>query len=268
MQSTSIAPTFRIILIICLVCSFFVSFATVILYGRQQENQRLDKIENILTAADLHDENADITAVYKDRIEPLIINLDTGEKLPDEQFDDRLNIERFDIQTLANDPVHGENIAPGTDIAKLKRRPRYMLVYFVKSSEDRMEKLILPIYGKGLWSTLYGFLALDKDLKTITGITFYQHAETPGLGGEVDNPKWKRLWKGKLAFDDSGKVSIHVVRGEAETEPAKARYQIDGLAGATLTSRGVDRLVHYWLGENGYGPFLARVRQERLMDRG
>ncbi len=267
MQTNNIAPAFKIILLICLVCSFFVSFATIILNSRQQENKRLDKIENILTAADLHDEHADITAVYKDRIEPLIIELNTGERLSEDRFDDRLNIEHFDIQTLANDPVHGESIASEIDIAKLKRRPRHMLVYFVKS-QGRIKKLILPVYGKGLWSTLYGFLALDKDLKTITGITFYQHGETPGLGGEVDNPKWKQLWKGKLAFDDSGKVAIHVVRGEADPEPVKARYQIDGLAGATLTSRGVDKLVHYWLGENGYGPFLARVRQERLMDRG
>jgi Na+-transporting NADH:ubiquinone oxidoreductase subunit C len=140
-----------------------------------------------------------------------------------------------------------------------------MLAYFVKT-QGQIEKLIIPVYGKKLWSTLYGYLALHKDLKTIADIAFYQHGETPGLGGEVDNPKWKQLWKGKLAFDDNGKVAIHVLRGSADPESIKARYQIDGLAGATLTSRGVDKLINYWLGENGYGPFLARLQKEWLMD--
>lgn len=266
MQKNSIASAFRLILIICLICSFIVSSATVMLYSRQQENQRLDKIKNILIAADLYDEDENIEAAFKEHIEPQIIALDTGERLPEDQFDDMLNIDHFAIQMLANDPVHGEDIAPKIDIAKLKRRPRYMLVYFVKT-QGRTEKLILPVYGKGLWSTIYGYLALNKDLKTIDGITFYQHGETPGLGGEVDNPKWQQLWKGKLAFDDIGKVAIQVLRGLADPESVKAKYQIDGLAGATLTSRGVDKLVNYWLGENGYGPFLARLREEWQMDR-
>ncbi|MGR9000334.1 MAG: Na(+)-translocating NADH-quinone reductase subunit C [Gammaproteobacteria bacterium] len=267
MQKNSITASFRIILIICLICSFIVSSATVLLYSRQQENQRLDRIKNILIAADLFDEDEDIEAAFKAHIEPQIIELDTGEILSKDQFDDMLNFNNFDIQTLANDPVHGETIPRKIDIARLNRRPRHMLVYFVKN-QDQIEKLILPVYGKGLWSTLYGYLALNKDLKTIDGITFYQHGETPGLGGEVDNPRWKQLWKGKLAFDDNGQVAIHVVRGLADTVPDKARYQIDGLAGATLTSRGVDKLINYWLGKNGYGPFLAGLRQERLMERG
>ncbi|MDD5321724.1 MAG: Na(+)-translocating NADH-quinone reductase subunit C [Methylococcales bacterium] len=265
MQKNSIAAVFRIILIICLICSFIVSSATVLLYSRQQENQRLHNVKNILIAADLYDEDEDFEKTFKEHIEPRIIELDTGERLLEDQFDDILNIDHFNFQTLANDPVHGENIAREIDIAKLNRQPRRMLVYFVKT-QGQIDKLIIPVYGKGLWSTLYGYLALHKDLKTIAGITFYQHGETPGLGGEVDNPKWKQLWKGKLAFDDNGKVAIHVLRGSADPESIKARYQIDGLAGATLTSRGIDKLINYWLSENGYGPFLAGLQKEWLMD--
>jgi Na+-transporting NADH:ubiquinone oxidoreductase subunit C len=126
-----------------------------------------------------------------------------------------------------------------------------------------VEKLILPIYGKGLWSTLYGFLALEKDLKTVSGITFYQHGETPGLGGEVDNPNWKGKWQGKQAFDDSGDVIIKVIKGAVIPGAPDADHQIDGLSGATLTARGVDNLVQFWLGENGYGPYLQQIREDR-----
>ena len=77
----------------------------------------------------------------------------------------------------------------------IKRKPKYMVIYEVEEG-DKIDKYIFPIYGKGLWSTMYGFIALDKDLKTIKGFTFYEHGETPGLGGEVDNPKWKNIVEG------------------------------------------------------------------------
>ena len=128
--------------------------------------------------------------------------------------------------------------------------------------EGQVEKIILPIEGKGLWSTLYGFLALGPDTTSITGITFYQHGETPGLGGEVDNPSWKALWPGRRAFDDEWKPAIQVIKGRAKSA-AEDPYRVDGLSGATLTARGVNELVRYWLGEEGFGPYLERFRSER-----
>jgi Na+-transporting NADH:ubiquinone oxidoreductase subunit C len=133
-----------------------------------------------------------------------------------------------------------------------------MVVYFIKEN-DKTEKIVLPVYGKGLWSTMFGFIALDKDLKTVKGFTFFQHGETPGLGGEVDNPRWKKIWNGKQAFDEGGNIRIKVIKGKVDASRPEAKYQIDGLSGATLTSRGVGNLVRFWLGENGYGPFLSRL---------
>ena len=118
-----------------------------------------------------------------------------------------------------------------------------------------MAKVALPIEGKGLWSTLYGFLVLGSDGATIRGITFYQHGETPGLGGEIDNLDWKALWDGRQAFDADGRPVIEVVKGKAS-----GPTEVDGLSGATLTSRGVTNLVRFWLGDNGFGPYLEQFR--------
>jgi Na+-transporting NADH:ubiquinone oxidoreductase subunit C len=120
--------------------------------------------------------------------------------------------------------------------------------------------LVLPIQGLGLWSTLYGFLAIDADGNTIRGITYYQHAETPGLGGEVDNPRWKSLWPGRKIYDD-GEPAIQVIKGAAGP-PAQDPYRVDGLSGATLTSNGVTFMLEFWLGPNGFGPYLDRLREE------
>ena len=160
----------------------------------------------------------------------------------------------------------GKLIPSSEDIAQLKRMPKYMAVYFVKE-DGEIKEIILPIYGKGLWSTMYGFMALDSDLQTIRGFTFYEHGETPGLGGEVDNPNWKKIWKGKKAFDEEWNVKIEVIKGRVDPSSDNAKYQIDGLSGSTLTTRGVDNLVKFWLGDNGYGPFLEKTERESKNDK-
>jgi Na+-transporting NADH:ubiquinone oxidoreductase subunit C len=128
------------------------------------------------------------------------------------------------------------------------------------AAEGTLDMLVLPIEGKGLWSTMYGFLALDKDLKTVRGLTFYQHGETPGLGGEIDNPRWKALWPDRVAYDEAGEPVIEVIRGRAGT-PDEDPHRIDGLSGATITARGVMHTVNFWLGDDGFGPYLETLRQ-------
>jgi len=148
------------------------------------------------------------------------------------------------------------------DTASIKRQPKYATVYLARNEAGEVETIVLPINGYGLWSTLYGFLALKTDLNTVVGLGFYEHAETPGLGGEVDNPKWKSLWPGKKVFGENGNVKIELVKGSVDPASPNADYQVDGLAGATLTSRGVSHLVQFWLGENGFGPFLAKLKEQ------
>jgi Na+-transporting NADH:ubiquinone oxidoreductase subunit C len=135
-----------------------------------------------------------------------------------------------------------------------------MRVYQVVKN-TRVQMVILPVEGRGLWSTLHGYLALDTDGNTVVGITFYQHSETPGLGGEVDNPKWKERWRGRKLFDEHGQLRIAVAKGAAGP-PESDPHRVDGLSGSTLTSRGVTNMLSFWMGENGFGPYLERLQRE------
>ncbi len=246
---------------ICLFCSLFVSVAAVKLAGKQEKNKQLDRIENILQVADLTESDQDPMQVYQDRIKPMLIDLGTGATLSEDKYDDKLNPTDYDIKALSGNPKYSHAIPAKEDIAGIKRQPNDMVVYLLMDG-DVLQKVILPIYGKGLWSTLYGFLSLEKDLKTVGGITFYEEQETPGLGGEVENPHWKASWKGKQAYDAQGNVIIEVIKGQVTPGTPAANHQIDGLSGATLTTRGLDNFIHFWLGEHGYGPFLQRLREE------
>ena len=127
---------------------------------------------------------------------------------------------------------------------------------FLVRKNGGIEQVILPVEGPGLWGTMYGYLAVESDGQTARGLQFYQHIETPGLGDGVDKPAWQAQWKGKRLFDDNGDPLIEVVKGPA---PAGSDYQIDGLAGATLTGRGVSNFIQHWIGDEGYGPFLKSL---------
>jgi Na+-transporting NADH:ubiquinone oxidoreductase subunit C len=125
---------------------------------------------------------------------------------------------------------------------------------------DQLQSIILPVNGYGLWSTMYGFLALEPDAQTVQSINLYDQAETPGLGGEVVNPIWRALWKGKKVYSDKGDVALTLVKGGVDESRADAVYKVDGLAGATLTSRGVSNLVQYWMGAEGFATYLNKIR--------
>ena len=108
---------------------------------------------------------------------------------------------------------------------------------------------------------MYGFLAISSDIKTVRGITYYQHGETPGLGGEVDNP---RLYgQASNFFDENGDVAIHVIKGHvAETAP-NAKYEVDGLSGATLTTNGIDTMIRFWIGPEAFGKYLSNIKKAK-----
>jgi Na+-transporting NADH:ubiquinone oxidoreductase subunit C len=263
MPDDSVKKTIIVAVSVCFVCSILVSTAAVSLHPIQETNRQLDRIKNILLAGDLLTDNADIRALYDEKIQPAMIDLNTGETVSEEDFNGALNIEGFDIKKMAESPEYGQSIPGDKDIAGIRRMPKYMVIYFVREG-DEVQKVVLPVYGKGLWATMYGFLALDRDLKTVRGFTFYEHGETPGLGGEIDNPRWKEKWPGKQAFDEEGKVQLRVIKGAVDASRPEAKYQVDGISGATLTVRGVDHLVQFWLGDDGYGPFFLKLREGNI----
>ncbi|PKO35820.1 MAG: Na(+)-translocating NADH-quinone reductase subunit C [Betaproteobacteria bacterium HGW-Betaproteobacteria-7] len=253
----STGRTLFVALAVSLVASVFVAGSAIALKPVQIENRLLDKQRSILAIAGLGDDDlssAQVKDLFSSRIKARVVDLSTGE------YNDDLDPVTFDPLKAAKDPKTSAALKGSEDLALIKRREQFTTVYMVEK-DGQLESLILPIRGYGLWSTLHGFLAIKPDLNTVVGLGFYQHAETPGLGGEVDNPKWRGIWPGKTLFDESGKPVIEIVKGGVDPASPDAGHQVDALAGATLTSNGVDRLLQFWLGEQGFGPYLAKLRQ-------
>ncbi len=244
---------------VCVVSAVCVSLTAVMLKPRQEVNAAQDKMRNVLVAAGLAADGESLTSdEIESRFAPIrqvVIDLETGAETDVDPVG-------FDQLKAAADPATSRP-AP-ENRAKVRRLPNQALVYRLEEGGD-LQLLIIPIEGKGLWSTLYGFLSLDSDLSTIRGITFYKHGETPGLGGEVDNPNWKALWNDRQAFDTNGQVDIAVIKGRAGPV-SEDPHRVDGLSGATLTSKGVSALVQFWLGENGFGPYINKARQNQEAD--
>ena len=243
---------------VCVICAILVSTSAVSLFDQQQANILLDKRKNVLLAAGIlkPEENAPAQVINErfGAVKPVVIDLRSGEPAPD------IDAAAFNQQKAKGDPTMSHLAPPNA--AGVKRLPNHAVIYQVMSGQGEVEMIVLPVEGYGLWSTLYGFLALDADTKTIRGLTYYQHGETPGLGGEVDNPAWKALWPGRVAYDDQWVPTIRVIKGKAGSA-AEDPHQVDGLSGATLTSRGVTHMLQFWLGENGFATYLAKFREGR-----
>ena len=249
----SFGKTIAVVVAVCLVCSVVVSGAAVGLRTEQQANKLLDKQTNILEAAGLLAKaQGNIVATYEKYIQTKVLDLDTN------QFTDT-----FHGTTIADvydqyKAARKDGIRPADDFAKIIRRPNKVSIYFVKDDAGKTQRIILPINGSGLWNMMYAFLAIDVDGSTVKSMVYYDHKETPGLGGEIQNPKWKALWPDKQLFDASGKLAIKVVKGGAKPNDV---HGVDGLSGATLTSNGVQLSLNYWLGENGFGPYLEKMKK-------
>ena len=240
---------------ICLVCSILVSGSAVALKDLQDVNKTKYRQQNVLMAAGLLQSNEKISdeelAQRFASIEAVVVDLETKEELPD------VDPSTVDQKKMTTDPRASFSVDKNP--AQVQRVANLAVVFKKFDAQGALEMVILPVEGKGLWSTLYGFLALSSDYRTIEGLAFYEHKETPGLGGEVDNPSWKALWPGRKAFDEDGNLEIEVIKGRAGP-PSEAPYKVDGMSGATITSRGVTYLIHFWLGEAGFGPYLNKLR--------
>jgi Na+-transporting NADH:ubiquinone oxidoreductase subunit C len=236
--------------LVCIVCAVLVSSAAVLLRPIQERNALLQKQRDILTVAGLYDPKADLTTQFK-QVEATLIDLDTG------MYVDNGDALAFDVQRAVRNPEASSSIPSGDDLAKIHRRSNRMPVYVVRHGET-IDTVILPIYGYGLWSTMYGYVALDSTGEHVKAITFYDHAETPGLGAEIENLRWQALWAGKRTFDEQGNVALSVSKGRPAT--GWEDYHVDAISGATLTSVGVHNMIRYWLGDQGFGPYLTRLR--------
>ena len=259
-SNDTVRKTLTVAFLLCLVCSIVVSVASVWLKPLQVANKSLDFKRNILAAAGLLEKGVPLDKQFE-QITVKLIDLETG------KYTDAVDVEQYDQRKASKDPELSDVLSQDEDIAKISRREKYAKVYLVEkkgtvdrsSGSNSVEKVILPVKGYGLWSTLYGFIALEADLNTIVGLGFYEHAETPGLGGEVDNPLWKALWPGKRVYKND-EVALTVIKGKVTENTKGKAYKVDGLSGATLTTRGVDNLIKFWMGDMGYGKFLSNLK--------
>lgn len=255
----SLRNTIVVAVTLCLVCSVIVSTAAVVLKPMQKENQLLDRKQNVLRAAGVLPAGANVDAQGRtvdelfSEFDARVVNLETGE------YVEGVDPATIDPIKLAKDPAQSFDLDDADDTVKIGRRENVSVVYIRKTADGAVDKLVLPVRGPGLWGTMFGFLAIEGDLKTIAGLGFYAQKETPGLGGEVDNPVWKAKWPGVHLFDDAGEPAVRLVKTRS-TDADAAAYEVDALSGATFTTKGVESLVNFWTGDLGFGPFISNLK--------
>ncbi|CAN6961901.1 MULTISPECIES: Na(+)-translocating NADH-quinone reductase subunit C [Psychrobacter] len=255
------AKTISVALTLCLVCSVLVSAAAVGLKPAQVENARLDRNKNILVAAGMYDAESDtaddVTERFKD-FEVKIIDLNKGNYVEDDALKAAGIPDRndYDASQATKNKALSDDLGDN-DPASIGRKPKYAKVYVKEDDAGKPEMVVLPIQGYGLWGTIYGFLTLESDMNTIKGISFYEHKETPGLGARIEEPKWRAMWSGIHSYDENGDVATGVTKAGNPKD-----NWVDGISGATLTSRGVSNMIQFWLGEQGYKPYLDLLREQ------
>jgi Na+-transporting NADH:ubiquinone oxidoreductase subunit C len=223
---------------LCVVISAALSLTSSALKDTQAAAEEFDRQKNVLIAAALikPDEvrpRRELEQLYRERVEERVLELASGET-------GRIKVDEF------------------KKLRDAERRP-YRLIAVAKDAAGKEEAWVFPISGAGLWSILFGFLALEADGAHVRGLTFYKHGETPGLGGECENPEWTAKWVGKSILDEAGKlVSITVKKGTVDaTVPREKNHMVDGLSGATITCNGINTFVRSDL--EAYRPLLSKV---------
>ena len=247
MAEESVARPFYTVLVLALVCSALVAGTAVGLRPFQEANRTIDQQKNILRAAGLFNPDEKVADQFQRLIQTRLVDLTTG-RFVDQAKESRGNLEEK------------RALARNEDLAGLFQLERYTPVYLVRQ-EGRFSQLILPVRGKGLWSTMYAYVAVAADLNTIRGISFYEHGETPGLGGEIENPSWQAGWKGKHIYGAQNTVALKVVKN-GKTGGVSEDYRIDGISGATMTGNGVSAMLRFWFGDNGFGPLLQVLQRQ------
>jgi len=248
-----------VVLAVSLACSILVSTASITLKPIQLLNQKVERSRHIvaltgLVPIDKELSNEEILQAVE-QLDVRVINIATGE------FDDSIDPEQFDTRAAVNNPELSVAIAAADDLARLGRRAQHAIVYLVWE-DNELKRTIVPIHGQGMWSTLYGLLALEVDLNTIAAVTFYEQGETAGLGDQITQPDWQAKWQGRQIYNDQGEVHFRVAAGSVADGTPAARHQVDAISGATVTADSVSRLVEFWFGANVYQTFLNNLKNQ------
>ncbi|QBF83610.1 Na(+)-translocating NADH-quinone reductase subunit C [Shewanella maritima] len=248
LNKDSVLGTMVFVISLSLVCSFMITGTAEVLKERKLVKKRNELQQIVLSAAGVDSNAGNFQTLFADRVKPKLLTLETGE------LSEQENILDFDERMAAINPE--TSTKPKKDLAKIKRRANQVRVFEVYDESGKLSRLVLPIYGKGLWSILYGYVAIEPDFNTVGSITFYEHGETPGIADFVTDPDWLGKWQGKQVFDSKGKVAIKVIKGGAKEGDV---HGVDGVSGATRTGVGIQKAVHFWFGPEGYQPYLNQL---------
>lgn len=237
---------------VAIVCALVVSFAAATLrpyYVANLEAERDAQLKSILDAL-----SHSVGDIKPENFEARVVELNSG------RYTRAVDPAIYDARKAATDPNLNTLIPLDLDLAGIKRRPKFAIVFMTRNLDGAIRVLILPVYGVGYQSTLYGYLALAEDADTVLALRFYEQNDTPGIGARIQDSAWEALWPGKRVRDDDGELRIGVARGRLTGSSSDTDYMVDGISGATRTSLGVHGLLRFWLGDSGFGPYLARVR--------
>ncbi len=244
------AYTVVFVAVLAVIFAALLSMAASMLREKQERNVVLDQKRNVLKSFGLEslgltEESTDqeVEDVFASRVTAIAVN-QHGEE-----------IEGVDVAKLKLEDERAKDLEANPDAV------RHQPVYILKGDGGEPIAYAIPVIGKGLWSTLYGYFSLESDLNTVRGITFYKHGETPGLGGEIDAEWFQENFVGKKIYNDGGElVAVRVVKGKAADRYSgdALQHYVDGISGATLTSNGVTNMLVQDL--EMYKPYFSRLR--------
>ena len=259
MRPGSPLQAFTVVTVVVVISASLVSAAVVLLRPVQMENRMLQQARNVLQLTGDHPGSAALDEVgMLERFRALdarVVDLDTGHFAPG------VDPYTLDVRLARDDPERSAAIPPGEDAAQVGRRARHAVVYLVWD-ERALERVVLPVHGMGMWSTIRGFIALEGDLNTIAAASFFEQAETPGVGDRITRADWLGKWQGRKVYDEDGVPQFAIAAGRVEPGSASALHHVDGLSGATVTADAVTAMVQFWFGPWGYQGLLERLRAE------
>lgn len=237
--------TLLVAFVVSAICAAAVTGATAILRPIQAANRAAEEQLRLETLLDAIPGMAEVLAESDGALATVVVDLETGRAA---------DIAPADLAAALEDPANWTELPPEADIADIGARPDYAQVYILRRDGD-VELIVLPVAGQGYNGPIQAMLALKGDMDTVAGFTVTQQSETPGLGARIEEPAWQAKFAGKELFDARGDLRFELTRAPATD------YEVDGITGATRTSNAVTRIIRFWVGPDGYGPFMDAVRR-------
>lgn len=248
LPNESRAKTVAMAFIVSAICALMVSGATVILRPIQTANRAAEqqaRLESLIAGIP---GMAELLAQSGGTLGTVVVDLNRASASAE-----------VTPETLAEalqDRANWTDLPAGQDLAGLGSRPDLAQIYLLRGADRAISLVILPVSGQGYNAPIDAVLALSGDMQTVAGFAITSQAETPGLGGRIDEPAWLAQFAGTRLADATGEIRFAVARG-----PAASEYQVDGITGATRTMNAVTQMLRFWLGPQGYGPLIAAMRR-------